>query len=220
MDRQTLCKQIIQTQNETERLLRDLQMLYYTDPTSQSEDYEKSSTDLALLGERITCRLRHLVYDMTEIKKAEYLVAAGEVHGIELKYEGGIFEITMPCLLPKRKKWDRTEFLLDPLYFTLSDYKRAHNFPLFKHCMICFTHVYDEILCKRRVRDYDNLELKQVLDTLSAFVLTDDNGYLCDAYHTTKFGTTSCTRITIMDKERFPRWLEERKNCLKTISDF
>ena len=211
MDRQALCKQITQTQNETDRLSRGLQMLYYTNPTSHPEDYEKISTDAALLGERITCRLRHLVYDMTEMKKAEYLVAAGEAHGIEIKYEDGILEIIIPRLLPKRKKWDNTEFLLDPLYFTLNDYKRAHHFPLFKHCTICFTHVYDEKVCKSCVRDYDNLELKQVLDTISAFVLSDDTGWLCDMYHTTEFGATNCTRITIMEKQRFPTWLEARK---------
>lgn len=220
MDRQTLYKQITQTQSETERLLRGLQMLYYMDATSHSEDYEKISTNLALLGEKITCRLRHLVYDMTEVNKSDYLVAAGDAHGIEIKYEGGIFEITLPRLLPKRKKWDRTEFLLDPLYFTLSNYKRTHNFPLFKHCTICFTHVYDEKLRKSHVRDYDNLELKQVLDTISAFVLLDDTGYLCDMYHTTEFGATSCTRITIIDKEHFSKWLEERKNIPKQYRIF
>ena len=106
MDRQVLCKQITQTQNETERLLRELQTLYHTDPSSTPEIYEKISIGAALLSERITCRLRHLVYDMTEMKKSEYLVAAGEAHGIEINYEDGIFEITIPRLLPKRKKWD------------------------------------------------------------------------------------------------------------------
>ncbi len=211
MDRQTLCNKITEMQNEAERILRSLQMLYYTDPTSNPQGYEKISTDVALLGERITCRLRHLVYDMTEMKKTEYLVAAGEAHGIEINYEDGFFEIIIPRLLPKRKKWDSTEFLLDPLYFTLSDYKRTHNIPLFKHCTICFTHVYDEKLCKSRVRDYDNLEAKQVLDVVATFVLTDDTGRLCDMYHTTSFGATSCTRITIMEKQRFPTWLEARK---------
>ena len=211
MDSQALCKQITQTQNETERLLRELQTLCRIAPPSNPEIYEKISIGAALLSGRITCRLRHLVYDMTEMKKAEYLVAAGEAHGIEINYEDGIFEITIPRLLPKRKKWDSTEFLLDPLYFTLSDYKRSHHFPLFRHCTICFTHVYDETLCKSRVRDYDNLELKQVLDTISAFVLSDDTGRLCDMYHTTEFGATSCTRITIMEKERFSKWFEELK---------
>ena len=71
-------------------------MLYHATTSSTPESYEKISTDAALLGERITCRLRHLVYDMTEMKKAEYLVAAGEAHGIEINYEDGIFEITIP----------------------------------------------------------------------------------------------------------------------------
>ena len=64
------------------------------------------------------------------------------------------------------------------------------------------------------------MELKQILDVVSAFVMKDDNGLLCDAYNTTEVGESSCTRITVMYKERFPRWLEARKNTLKAISDF
>ena len=71
-----------------------------------------------------------------------------------------------------------------------------------------------------RIRDYDNLELKQLLDVVSSFVMLDDSGLLCDAYNTTEWGTTDCTRMTIMPKERFPKWLEERKNVIKNISDF
>ena len=69
MDKQALCKQITKTQNETERLLRELQTLYRTDPSSNPEIYEKISIGAAFLGERITSRLRHLVYDMTEMKR-------------------------------------------------------------------------------------------------------------------------------------------------------
>lgn len=220
MNRQELNNYITQIQSEVERLSKELTVLSYTDFTLYPENYEKFSTDTALLGERITCRLRHLVYDMTRISKAEYIASAGEAHGIEIKYEDGVFEITLPYLLPKRNKRNGSEFLIDPIFFAMSAYKRTYSFPLFKECTICFTHVYDESLRKSRVRDYDNMELKQVLDAISAFVLTDDNGRLCDAYHTTEIGTASCTRITIMSKDHFPNWLEARKNYPKTISDF
>ena len=71
-----------------------------------------------------------------------------------------------------------------------------------------------------RVRDYDNLELKQLLDVIAAFLLEDDNGLLCDAYNTTELGEADCTHIFIMDSDQFPRWLESHQNSLKTISDF
>ncbi len=220
MDRQTLNKRIVGIQNEVEKLIRTLRALEHTDISQYPENYEMLSTDAALRSELITCRLRHLIYNSTNVKKAEYLASAGIVQGIEINFEDGILEITLPCLLPKRKERKSTEFLIDPLYFTLSSYTRAHKLPRFDHCVVCFSHVYDNTVFERCMRDYDNLELKQILDVISAFVMKDDNGILCDAYNTTEVGETNCTRITIMDKERFPRWLEEQKNTLKAISDF
>lgn len=220
MDRKTLNKRIVGIQNEVEKLIRTLRALENTDLSQYPENYEMLSTDAALRSELITCRLRHLIYNSTNVKKAEYLTSSGIVQGIEIKFENGILEITLPCLLPKRKERKSTEFLIDPLYFTLSSYTRTHKLPRFDHCVVCFSHVYDNTIFERCMRDYDNLELKQILDVISAFVMKDDNGILCDAYNTTEVGETNCTRITIMDKERFPRWLEEQKNTLKAISDF
>ena len=220
MDRQTINKRILGIQNEAEKLLRTLRAMENTDLTQYPENYEMLSTDAALRGELITCRLRHLIYSMTDINKAEYLASAGVVQGIEIKCEDGILEITLPCLLPKRKQRRSTEFLIDPLYFTLSSYVCNHSVPRFRECVVCFSHVYDEKTSRKRIRDYDNYELKQILDVISSFVMDDDTGLLCDAYNTTEIGTSDCTRITVMAKELFPKWLEERGNTLKAISDF
>ena len=220
MDRQTLNKRITEIHCEIEKLARTLRAMESTDLAEYPENYEKLSTDAALLGELITCRLRHLIYGTTTVKKSEYLTSAGVIQGIDIKCEDGILEITLPCLLPKRKQRRSTEFLIDPLYFTLSSYVCNHKDPHFKDCVVCFDHVYDESMPSTRIRDYDNLELKQLLDVVSSFVMLDDSGLLCDAYNTTEWGTTDCTRMTIMPKERFPKWLEERKNVIKNISDF
>ena len=219
MDRQILNKRITSIQNEVEKLVRTLRAMENTDLSRYPENYELLSTDAALRGELITCRLRHLIYNTTGVKKAEYLASAGVVQGIEIKCEDGILEITLPCLLPKRKQRKSSEFLVDPLYFTLNSYVCNHSIPHFKECVVCFSHVYDEEITSR-FRDYDNLEMKQILDVISAFVMEDDSGLLCDAYNTTEKGTTNCTRISIMEKERFGEWLEKSKNSIKTISDF
>lgn len=50
--------------------------------------------------------------------------------------------------------------------------------------------------------------------------MTDDSGLLCDAYHTTIFGDTDCTILTIMDTDSFPKWLKEAKAKENNISDF
>ena len=92
--------------------------------------------------------------------------------------------------------------------------------PHFCECVVCFSHIYDKNLSIRRVRDYDNLELKQILDVVCAFVMEGDTGLLCDAYNTTELGDSDCTRITIMGKERLSEWLEKKKSSIKSISDF
>ena len=50
--------------------------------------------------------------------------------------------------------------------------------------------------------------------------MTDDCGLLCDAYNTAVLGERDCTRISIMAKDRFSRWLSGQQNRLESISDF
>ena len=220
MDRQTINKRIEGIQNEIEKLVRTLHAMESIDISQYPENYEMLSTDAALRSELITCRLRNLIYGTAGVRKADYLASAGIVQGIEIKCENGILEIKLPCLLPKKKQRKSTEFLVDPLYFTLSSYMSNHSVPHFRECVVCFSHIYDRELSTRRVRDYDNLELKQILDVVCAFVMEDDTGLLCDAYNTTELGDGDCTRITVMGKERFAEWLDKRKNSIKSISDF
>ncbi len=220
MDRQALNKRIIGIRYELDKLTTTLRAMETTDITQDPKNYELLSTDAALRSELITCRLRRLIYETTETKKQEYLASTGVVMGIEIEVKDGILEITIPSLIPKNKRNKNTDFLTDPLYFTLQSYAYTHGLPQFEHCVVCFAHVYDETLSIRRTRDYDNLELKQILDVISSFVMQDDAGLLCDAYNTTELGPCDCTRVTVMPREHFPAWLEERKNRLKTISGF
>lgn len=202
------------------RLSNALYAMDTTDIQRYPDNYELLSTDAALRGEKIACRLRHLLYASTSTPKSDYLLSAGAVHGIQIKNESGILEILLPCLLPKRKQRQSSEFLIDPLYFTLSRYADENELPKFRHCVVCFSHIYNRELPERRIRDYDNLELKQILDVVSAYVMVDDNGILCDAYNTTLLGDADCTAISIMDKDNFPDWLAARKNSMESITDF
>lgn len=220
MERKIISKRIGEILDDISRLSNALYAMDTTDIQRYPDNYEILSTDAALRSEKIACRLRHLIYASTSIKKSEYLNSAGVIHGIQIECQNGNMEITLPCLLPKRKQWQSTEFLLDPLFFTLSQYADSNTIPKYRHCVVCFSHVYDRSLSTRRIRDYDNLELKQILDVISTFVMVDDGGLLCDAYNTTELGETDCTRVSIMDKDSFPGWLAERENRLESIKDF
>ncbi len=219
MNRAILSQRITSILGDLNRLTNALYAMNTTDIQRYPDNYEVLSTDAALRAENIACRLRHLIYSTTNIKKEEYLTSAAVMQGITVEEKEGILEITLPCLLPKRKQRQSTEYLLDPFTTAMSQYAKSHPLPLLRHCVVCFSHVYCQDLPKRRVRDYDNLELKQFLDVAASFILTDDSGLLCDAYNTTELGESDCTRISIMDSARFPKWLSERQAALRSITD-
>ena len=219
MERHIITKRIGEITGDITRLTNALYAMDTTDIQRYPDNYEILSKEAALRGEKIACRLRHLLYASTTVRKKDYLLAAGIEHGIDIKYENGIVEIALPCLLPKRKQRQSTEFLLDPLYFTLSRYADNNPLPKFNHCIICFSHIYDRELPERRIRDYDNLELKQIHDVVSSFIMVDDSGNLCDAYNTTELGDADCTVITAMEKDRFTDWVSARENNMESIAD-
>ncbi|MDE6281710.1 MAG: hypothetical protein K2M15_07975, partial [Oscillospiraceae bacterium] len=64
----------------------------------------------------------------------------------------------------------------------LEQYGKEHSIVRFPHYTVCFVMVYDRTLPERRIRDYDNLELKAVLDAAASYLMVSDSGLLCDAY--------------------------------------
>ena len=161
-----------------------------------------------------------MVYETTDMDKTEYLLSAADAQGVQIQRRGGVLEITLPGLVPKRRRKQNPEFLLDPFTAAMSRFVEEHDVPRYEHCVVCFAHVYDRKLSRYRVRDYDNLELKQLLDVATSFVMLDDSGLLCDAYYTTELGESDCTRMFIMDSRHFPVWLAEREKSITSIKDF
>lgn len=219
LNRAILSQRITSILDDIQRLQSALYAMNTTDIQRYPENYEILSTDAALRAEQITCRLRHLIYATTRIKKSEYLTSAAAMQGIDIQQRDGVMEITLPSLLPKRKRGQSSEFLLDTFNTAMEQYAKSNFLPHYRNCVICFTLVYCKDLPDRRVKDYDNLELKQLLDVAASYLLEDDGGLLCDAYQTTELGESDCTRISIMDSGTFPEWLEKQRAALQSIKD-
>lgn len=219
MTRTIISQRISSILDDIQRLNSALYAMNTTDIQRYPDNYEVLSTDAALRAETIACRLRHLLYASTSVKKSEYLTSAAVMQGIDIQKRDGIFEITLPCLLPKRRQARSTEYLIDPLTTALEQYVKTHTVQRFRHCVVCFSHMYSRDLPERRVRDYDNLEVKQYLDAVAAWLLIDDGSLFCDVYHTTELGETDQTRMFIMDTSRFPAWLAEREWTPQNTAD-
>ena len=210
MDRTTLSQRITSILRDIKQVSNTLNAMNMMDVQQYPENYEALSTDASLRCEQITCRMRHLVYATTNQSKPSYLEMASEAQGIKIQVDDGILTFLLPSVINKRSKWKSAEFYLDPFVAALSRYADEHTFPKFKSCVVCFAHIYDRKTAKWAVRDADNMELKRYLDAVAAYCMTDDNGLLCDSYITAELGDRNYTSITIMEKRRFPGWINER----------
>ena len=211
MNRALLSKRISSLLAEVSRLSNALCAMNTMDLQRYPENYELLSTDAALRAEQIACRMRHLVYGFTTVQKQEYLTSAANVLGITITAQPGLVEITLPGLLSKKKQRS-AEYL--------GQFVKDHPLSHFESCIICFCHIYAVSGGRGRIRDYDNLEMKQILDVVCAYLMMDDNGLLCDVYNTTELGEEDATKLCVMDRDLFSGWLEQRQNVLESVSDF
>ena len=69
MDRKLISRRIGSILDDISRLSNALYAMDTTDIQRYPDNYETLSTDAALRAERIACRLRHLIYSSTTIRK-------------------------------------------------------------------------------------------------------------------------------------------------------
>lgn len=220
MDRLTLSTRLSRIEEELPKLFNTINAMKITNTGTYGKNYEELSLDAAQRAEKIACSLRNLIFAANLVERPLLMEKVAEVHGIVIEHTENTVSITLPGLMPKRTKRVNTTFLTAPLHASLAAYTKEHVLPRFRDCVICFSHIFDRKLSSRRIRDYDNLECKQIVDTVASFIMTDDSGLFCDAYHTTEFGSRDCTVLTIMEKTAFPAWLKTLEEQGKLISDF
>lgn len=219
MDRAVLSQRITDILRELTRITNTFYALNMADIQRYPENFETLSVDAALRCEQVTCRARHLIYTVGNKPRREYLLAAADAQGIGVHLQDEIVEITLPRLLYQRDKWRNTEFLLEPFTAAMTKFAEENAMPRYECCAVCFTHVYQEGTAMCMVRDPDSMELKRYLDVIASFLLLDDNGLLCDLHSTAELGDGNYTRVTVMERRRFPGWLNERLPYSKLVCD-
>ncbi len=216
MEKETLTRRIKNLLLEARNFELSLNELLCTTSDKTVDCAIPLATKSALCSERLTCSLRHLLYEFLDNSKPEYLLKAADSQGMAIREYGGMFEIELPGLFPKRNQRKSSEYLTDPLYFLFDKYTDKRKIKKLDNAIICFVHEYDIEENGRAVRDYDNLELKQVLDVIATFLLVDDSGLCCDTFNMTAISDENKTRIFVMPREYFTVWLNEI-NHLNTV---
>ena len=187
-------------------------------PAPAPEQFIETAKSAALLSEHSTAQLRNFLFTLCGGMPQDYYLQAAEMQGIQISVEDGLMSVRLPALLPKKTRTEGFKFLQPALHAVLKQYATQQNLPHFRECTVCIEHIYDRCLPIKAVRDYDNLEMKEVLDIVALYCMTDDTGALCDQFQTTRFADSSCTIISVMQKESFSAWLD-MKNAAKVVKN-
>lgn len=220
MNRNLISQRVFDVLGDLEKLKYQLRAIDTLDIRRFPKNYENMITEAALLAEKITCKLRSLIYASTELRKPDYLVRAACAHDVQITYTEGILTISLPRLLPKRGGKYSSLFLLEPVHRAFEQFSTVQQLPKFRECAVCIVHEYDANASEKLLFDFDNLQQKQLLDTIAVHVMTDDNALLCDIFCTAQRGEADRTKTFVMEKNHFPHWLLARQNDKKGISDF
>lgn len=145
MDRTTLNTRLERIQNEISKLVNTLYALNLTDSDTYPQNYEELSTDAALRAEKIACTLRNLIYSANLVPKPILMQKAADIQGITVTQIDCQVVITLPGLMPKKKKGSNPAFITEPLYQCLADYAGTHPLRRFDQCVVCFSHQYTKI---------------------------------------------------------------------------
>lgn len=197
--------------------------LSLSDISTSPRIYNEKTIEAVHRGEQIVRNLRNFARDTIFTAQADIyenvIISAKQLNISVANRVDGIIEITLPCMLPHRKKGDNG-FISVPLIRILDEFTLNSSFEKFTNCDICITHVYDMNTTRmERIRDHDNFELKKIMDIIAMFLLTSDSGRYCNTHSFTELSDKNMTRVEIMNVDMFPLWIRGHEKYQKTYLD-
>lgn len=131
--------------------------------------------------------------------EAEEMVMKTQIEDIDVKFDitdKGI-QITLPRNLPKKKTFtDKYDIALfrNSYIQAFKNYFTENPLHFDDKVMI---HIHSIYLKESEMLDYDNMAIKQILDIITLFMLTDDNPTRYNLYMSAGIGKVRQTLITI-----------------------
>ncbi len=193
---------------ELEQILIELENIteniYYVLSCKDETEIRKNVLNDAILNlEKLAVKSRKNYVQEDEFRR-NYLKKLVNKFDIEVKKIDYGVTIKMPSLISKKKIYNN-DFLCEPLSHALEYFVRKFKFQKFKECVLIFNHIYEK---ETKIMDYDNLEIKSVIDNISLFLLEDDSGKYIDLYHTSEIKDKNYLQIYLMEKDKFIGFLE------------
>lgn len=197
MSNPLLCRRISRLKDDVDRFKNVVCAYEMTDAAIYPENFQSLGLEVAMKAEALACSARNIVSVYPAGNRKRMLQAVADTQGIEIRKYCEGYEIILPGLMPKRKSRNNVSFILEPLSYALEQFFREHQPERLDYALVWFIYEYREDTPARHIRDYDNLESKEVLDVINAFLLVDDGGDFCELHYSTSRGESDRTRIII-----------------------
>lgn len=127
---------------------------------------------------------------------------------VEIGYtKEGWFSVRLFSLLP-RKKHGGVNYIRSSLYPAMREFFSKKPPVRYNDCVVIYRHVYAKNTPKRKKRDYDNIEIKQLMDVISLYVLHDDGPEFCNVFHCAAEGKANRCEIYVVPQVEFILWLD------------
>jgi len=172
---------------------------------------EENYTELGYIAECFMCELRDILANVKQEPRKETVSRCANNMGITVQKTNGVLEVTLPMIIPAKKK-AKAEYLFDPIFFAMEKASKETPFFLKEKAMMCIEFIYDKNKKNIPRGDYDNKEVKQVIDAIANFVVPDDSDDYLSICQISSVGKYSHTKVYVMPEKDFGEFFLKYQN--------
>lgn len=170
---------------------------------------DENYQELEYSAECFMCNLRDILANVRQDPIKRSLSKCADSMGITVQKTNGVLEVTLPMILPTKKK-AKLEYLFEPLLFAMDKASKEENFFLKEKAMMCIEFIYDKNNKTIPRGDHDNKEVKQVIDAIAPFVVRDDRDDYLSLCQISSEGDFNHTKVYVMPEKRFAEFFLTR----------
>ena len=175
------------------------------------DDYEEPLLSAIYQTENIALHLRKVANDCFGEKnpllyERMYDALAHDCYHFSIAIQSGdIIRITLPCLLPRYKD-NHKNIITEPLSHFLREYQKGAKLPQYKSVVMVVINHVSGTTTQDKIRDNDNYEYKQLVNTLAFWFLPDDDYQSCKMFNASIISETDYTEVFLVPQEKFADW--------------
>lgn len=210
-----ICRKIFEINGSLERVMENLVAAKDNLITKNSTEYERKLLRGIYLLENTTLRVREIANSCFQSTNptlyGKMMKNLGnKIYNFTLERSGNVLRLTLPCLLPHYKE-NNKNIITEPLNRFLRAYrKEVSDLPQYDSVVILVINHVGQA-GKGKIRDNDNYEYKQLINTLSYWFLSDDNYHNCRMMSCTKISDNEMTEVFIIPTKEFGKWYIENE---------